>query len=263
MWSKTTRLIKMYEINSTYKNNDSGTSSGMDINSFFGKDYDPETGYSFQEDMGNIFNLLYWELSFCKVDITKSWNDFSWKGSLGDSSPSAQRDRPTCARQYLHPVNLFYILFLISDAKLISSPLKICKVSKALIWRNPRLARNVWSLSPTLRHPSLCWALSRKLSGLQLSLPLINWSLFLNCHSFLNFGWQRLQRRRSRTRQALWITRGFLILSLTIFLLILVTPHSNVAALQVFGSLTFTTTHYWPKYNINTKRCSFMEGNPA
>lgn len=84
----------MYEINSTYKNNDSGTSLGMDINSFFGKDYDPETGYSFQEDMGNIFNLLYLELSFCKVDITKSWNDFSWKGSLGVSSPSVKETDP-------------------------------------------------------------------------------------------------------------------------------------------------------------------------
>lgn len=39
----------MYEINLTYKTNnyDSDTSSDMNINSFFGKYDDPETGYSF------------------------------------------------------------------------------------------------------------------------------------------------------------------------------------------------------------------------
>lgn len=42
-------------------------------------------------------------------------------------------------------------------------------------------------------------------------------------------------------------------LLLTIFLLIFITPHSNVAALQVLDSLTFTTTHYRPKNNINAK----------
>lgn len=124
--------------------------------------------------------------------------------------------------RYLHRS----LLFLISDAKLISSPLKIRKVAKASTPRNSWLARNVWSLSPALRHPALrhpspvLWTGN---SGELNFFPLIDWSPSLSCHSSPAPSGS-VYRAQMKTWHALWITRVLQKLPLGIFLLILLTP---------------------------------------